>query len=63
MESLYSEVQDETGLNMSGEGGGLYSEVPCPKEARAGRGVLYGEVQCIMGDGHMGPPPPTDRHD
>ena len=24
--------------------------------ARAGRG-LYSEVQCIMGNGHMGPPP------
>ena len=35
-------------------------------EARAGRGSLYTEVQCIMGNGH--PPPPwtdrmTDTHD
>ena len=22
-------------------------------------GSLYGQVQCIMGNGHMGPPPPN----
>ena len=30
-----------------------------------GQGFLYGEVQCIMGNGHMGPPPcdrMADRH-
>ena len=37
----------------------LYSKVPSP----GGRAVrfLYGEVQCIMGDGHMGPLPPPPR--
>ena len=25
-------------------------------------GGLYSEVQCIMGNGHMGTPPWTDRH-
>ena len=25
------------------------------------REALYSEVQCIVGNGHMGPPPPVDR--
>ena len=37
--------------------GGLHSEVPCPSRVR-----LYSEIQCIMGNGHMGPPLWTDRH-
>ena len=32
--------------------GSLYGEVPCPK----GLGVPVGEVQSIMGNGHMGAP-------
>ena len=51
--SLYSESGGES----------LYSKVLCP-----GRwGSLYGEVQCIMDNGHLGPTIPvnrmTDRHD
>ena len=45
------------GLMSGGGGGGLMS----------GGGGLYSEIECIMGNGHMGPPPPdrmmTDRHD
>ena len=41
---------------MSGAGG-LMSKVQGP-------GELYSEVQCIMGNGHMGTPSLwTDRHD
>ena len=46
--------------------GSLYSEVPCPE--RGGGGVLrlemslFGGMQCIMGNSHMGPTW-TDRHD
>ena len=43
--SLYSEVPW-----FSFGGGALYSEVPC-----LGMGSLNGEVQCIMGNGQMGP--------
>ena len=28
---------------------------------RGGMGSLYGEVQCIMGNGHMGTPTPVDN--
>ena len=38
----------------AGTGGGLYNEVPC--QEGVGTGALYSEVQCIMGNGHMGPP-------
>ena len=50
-EFLYSEVPCFVFFK-----GGLYSEVPC-----LGRGSLNSEVQCIMGNGHMGPLW-TDRH-
>ena len=30
-------------------------ESPCTEESQ-GRGSLYGEVQCILGNGHMGCP-------
>ena len=33
--------------------GGRDPQVPCPEGA--GVGSLYSEVQCIMGNGHMGP--------
>ena len=34
------------------------------REAGSGRGSLYGEVKCIMGNGHMGPLcEQNDRHD
>ena len=56
-----------TSLNMSDGGVSLYSEVPCPmSEGRDGRGLgqvrrsdlsLYGDVQCIVGNGHMGTRP------
>ena len=32
--------------------GSLYNRVPCPGAG----GSLHSEVQCIMGNGHMGPP-------
>ena len=31
-------------------------------KSHGGRGVLYSEVQCIMGDGHIRTPGRTDRH-
>ena len=40
-------------------GGSLYGGVPV--RGGLGKGFLYGEVQCIMGNGHMGLP--VDRHD
>ena len=42
---------------------------PCPVRSMSGGGLgfLYSEIQCIMGNGHMGPLPHvdriTDRHD
>ena len=43
--------------------GTLYSEVPYPGEGQVG-GSLFGELQCIIGNGHMGPCcEQTDRHD
>ena len=50
----------------AGARGSLYSEVPCLSGIRAGTGgTLYGEVQRIMGNGCMGPPPPeqNDRYE
>ena len=42
--------------------GGRDPQVPCPQGV--GIGSLYSEVQCIMGNGHMGPVDrQTDRHD
>ena len=37
--------------------------VPCVEGVELG-GALYIEVQCIMGNGHLGTPPPeqNDRH-
>ena len=40
--------------------GFLYSELLCPGTGPR-KGSLYGEVQCIMGNGHMGPPLPVNR--
>ena len=34
---------------------------PCPMSHGAGAGTLNSEVQCIMGDGHMGLPLSLDR--
>ena len=38
--------------------GSLYGGVPVT--GALGQGFLYGEVQCIMDNGHVGPP--VDRH-
>ena len=46
---------------MSGRGEGVGTQVPCPVgEGRRHRG-RYSEVQCIMGNGPMGPPPVKKR--
>ena len=51
--------------------GALYSEVQCHQMSLAGvaglgaflcTGGLYCEIQCIMGNGHMGIPPVNRRH-
>ena len=43
-----------------GVGGGPQEEERVPFEHVRGRS-MYGEVQCIMANGHMGPPHPPDR--
>ena len=59
-------------MSLAWGGGSLYSEVPCRGGGEAelwlglGRRDLYSEIQCIMGNGHMGTPHVnrmTDRHD
>ena len=50
--SLYNDVSP-----VSGGRGSLYSRVPCPDwSGMGGGGSLYGEVQWIMNNGHMGNP-------
>ena len=52
---------------MLGVGGGLGLENPCIVRSHVqggpgpGDGFLYSEVQCIMGNAHMGPQP-VNRH-
>ena len=62
-----------TSLNRSGWGGSLYSEVQvaqvwtCPVGLGQGWGggqwSLHAKFQCIIDNGHLGPPLWTDRHD
>ena len=47
--SLYQEVPC-----LEAAGGFLCSEVPCLERGRLVSVGLYSEVQCIMGNGHMG---------
>ena len=49
--SLYQEVPC-----LEGAGGFLCSEVSCLERGRLVPVGLYSEVQCIMGNGHMGTP-------
>ena len=47
-----------------GPEGSVYNEVPCSRDRAGVRGLgsMYSEVQYVMGDGHISPPPNTDRH-
>ena len=60
-EQVFSE-----GHQMSLVGGSLYSEVSCLEGVGPRLGVLASDIQCIIGNGHMGLLPAlnrmTDRH-